>query len=248
MFAILIKFFEPEYAQMFLDGNLYFKNTGYFIDLEKKHGNKGIGDKHEGSHFRHFDPTKGVISIGLPGGQMHKLNVTKGFFTKKYEEVRQFQLTCFTGIFEEEMEHIDENTDKIKSEVIEHFKKEFPGRIPVLITNEHEFFDRLHNALQEKNVHACRGRVKYFDEHTESPFKEEDYEKDITQAFFHKRNFFKSQKEYRIITSHPVDGDSLTANLGDISDVVLNLESADTLEKIKLRKVEEGLLLTIDNE
>ena len=69
---------------------------------------------------------------------MHKLNVTKGFFTKKYEEVRQFQLTCFTGILEEDMEHIDENTDKIKSEIIEHFKR-ISGRIPVLITDEKEF-------------------------------------------------------------------------------------------------------------
>ena len=42
---------------------------------------------------------------------------------QKYEEVRQFQLTCFTGILEEDMEHIDENTDKIKSEIIEHFKR-----------------------------------------------------------------------------------------------------------------------------
>ncbi|MCU4956909.1 hypothetical protein OB990_11995 [Bacillus cereus] len=102
--------------------------------------------------------------------------------------------------------------------------------------------------MQEKDIHAYRGRVKYFDEHAESPLKEEDYEKDITQAFFYKRIFFKAQKEYRIIISHPVEGDSLTVNLGDISDVVLNLESADTLEKIKIRKVEGGFILNIDDE
>ncbi|USL02183.1 hypothetical protein LIS83_25535 [Bacillus anthracis] len=245
---MLIKFFEPEHAQMFLDGNLYFKNTGHFIDLEKKQGEKGIGDKYEGSHFRHFDPTTQEISIGLPGGQMHKLNVTKGFFAKTYEAVRQFQLTCFTGILEEDMEHIDENTDKIKVEIIEHLKKEFPGRVPVLITKEEAFFAKLHNALQEKDIHASRGYVKYFDEHAESPLKEEDYEKDLTQAFFYKRNFFSAQKEYRVITSHPVEGDSLTVNLGDISDVVLNLENADTLDRIKVRKIEGRFFITIDNE
>ena len=47
------------------------------------------------------------------------------------------------------------------------------------------------------------------------------------------KEIFQSTKEYCIITSHPVEGDSLTVNLGDISDVVLNLESADTLEKLK---------------
>ncbi|CAM4017957.1 hypothetical protein BAQ46_04335 [Bacillus paranthracis] len=245
---MLIKFFEPQYLQMFLDGNLYFKNTGYFIDLEKKYGDKGIGDKYEGSHFRHFDPTKGEIHIGLPGGQMHKINVTKGYFTQTYEAVRQFQLTCFTGIFGEEIEHIDDNTQKIKNEVIEYLKEEFPNRIPILITNEDEFFNRLHNALKEKNIHASHGSVKYFDEHAETPFEREEYEKNMIQAFFYKRNFFKAQKEYRIITSHPVEGDSLTVNLGDISDIVLNLESADTLKNFKMRKVEEGILLTIDDE
>ncbi|MCU4956910.1 hypothetical protein OB990_12000 [Bacillus cereus] len=122
---MLIKFFRPEHVQLFLNGDLYFCNTGYFIDLEKKHGDKGIGDKYEGSHFRHFDPTTGEISIGLEGGQMHKLNVTRAFFTKKYEVVRQFQLTCFTGIFEEDIEHIEGNIQKIKGEIIEYLKSSF---------------------------------------------------------------------------------------------------------------------------
>ncbi|MFE6136583.1 hypothetical protein CN467_02980 [Bacillus cereus] len=237
---MLIKFFEPEHAQMFLDGNLYFKNTGYFIDLEKKHGNKGIGDKHEGSFFRHFDPATQEIRIGIEGGQMHKMNVKKAFFTERYVETRQFQLTCFTGIAEEEdMEQVDENTKKIKDEIIARLIKEFPGRIPVLITDEKAFFDRLDNALKEKNIHACHGRVKYFDEHVESPLKEEDYRKDITQAFFYKKNFFKSQKEYRIITSHPVEGDSLTVNLGDLNECVISLENIDNLKHLTLQKVKK---------
>lgn len=45
---------------------------------------------------------------------MNKLNATKAFFTKKYEVVRQFQFTCFTGIFEEDIEHIEGNIQKIK--------------------------------------------------------------------------------------------------------------------------------------
>ena len=47
------------------------------------------------------------------------------------------------------------------------------------------------------------------------------------------KKFLQGTKEYRIITSHPVEGDSLTVNLGDISDIVLNLESADTLKNLK---------------
>ncbi|MEM5664347.1 hypothetical protein AAHB94_13165 [Bacillus toyonensis] len=63
-----------------------------------------------------------------------------------------------------------------------------------MITDEKEFFDRLDNALKEKNIHACHGRVKYFDEHVESPLKEEDYRKDITQAFFYKKTFLNHKR------------------------------------------------------
>ncbi|QIZ41378.1 hypothetical protein BHV55_06710 [Bacillus sp. RZ2MS9] len=237
---MLIKFFRPEHVQTFLDGNLYFCNTGYFIDLESEHGDKGIGDKHEGSFFRHFDPATQEIRIGLPGGQMHKIDVTRAFFTERYEAARQFQLTCFTGIVEEEdMEQVDENTKKIKDEVIAHLEKEFPGRVPVLIANENEFFDRLDNVLKEKDIHACHGFVNYFDEHAESPLKEEVYQKDITRAFFYKRNFFKPQKEYRVITSHPVEGESMTVNLGDLNECVVSLGSIDNLKLLTLQKVEK---------
>ncbi|MEM5664346.1 hypothetical protein AAHB94_13160 [Bacillus toyonensis] len=43
---------------------------------------------------------------------MHKMNVKRAFFTERYVETRQFQLTCFTGIVEEDMEQVDENTKK----------------------------------------------------------------------------------------------------------------------------------------
>ncbi|MEM5664345.1 hypothetical protein AAHB94_13155 [Bacillus toyonensis] len=39
---MLIKFFRPEHVQMFLNGDLYFCNTGYFIDLEKSMVIKGL--------------------------------------------------------------------------------------------------------------------------------------------------------------------------------------------------------------
>ncbi|MBH0358163.1 hypothetical protein U9R71_21145 [Bacillus toyonensis] len=231
---MLIKFFRPEHVQMFLDGNLYFRNTGYFIDLEETLGEKGIGDKYEGSFFRVLNPEKHLMYIELKNGKKIKMNFDRGYTTERYEAAREFQLTCFTRIPEEDMECVDEGVEKIKDEVITNLAKEFPDRIPVLITNEIEFFDRVSTALREKGVHALHSHVKYFDEHIGSPLKEEDYEKDITQAFFYKRNFFKEQKEYRIITSHPVEGDSLTVNLGDLSNCVASLEKFDTLKDLKL--------------
>ncbi|MGG0278337.1 hypothetical protein ABEY37_01015 [Bacillus pacificus] len=245
---MLIKFFRPEHVEMFLKGNLYFKNTGYFIDLESEHGEKGIGDKYEGSLFRHFDPNTHELHLNFGDGKKVKMNVTRAFFTERYEAARQFQLTCFTNIMEEDMENVDEGKQKIKKELIEELKKEFPGRVPVLVTDEIEFLNRVDKTLLEKSITALVGNVNYFDEYEVTPLEEVKYEEDISNAFLYKRDYFKSQREYRIVTKHPVEGDSLTVNLGDISDIVFNLESADTLERITVRKVEEGILLTIDNE
>lgn len=47
----------------------------------------------------------------------------------------------------------------------------------------------------------------------------------------YKRNFFKLQKEYRIITSHPVEGDSLEVKLNSIDDIVFNVGDMDKFEK-----------------
>ncbi|MEH7813230.1 hypothetical protein V7649_16425, partial [Bacillus toyonensis] len=122
---------------------------------------------------------------------------------------------------------------------IEQLEKEFSGRVPVLVTNENELFDKIHNVLEPKGIRALHGHVKYFDEQVGSTLEEEIYKKDITQAFFYKRNFFKTQKEYRIITSHPVEGGSMTLNLGDIKECVFNLESFDNLKELTLQTIKK---------
>ncbi|MCC2507562.1 hypothetical protein [Bacillus cereus] len=245
---MLFKFFRPEHVQMFLDGNLYFKNTGYFIDLESELGDKGIGDKHEGAFFRAFNPETDEMYIMLENGEKIKMNFKHGYAAERYEVSRQFQLTCFTGMFiDEDMEEVGENQLKIKQEVINELKKEFPDRVPILILNEEELFNRIDTIFSEKEIRALHGYVTYFDEHKEPPLKEEDYRKDITQAFFYKRNFFKSQKEYRIITSHPVEGDSLEAKLNSIDDIVFNVGDMDNLAKLTFMKIEQGVRVYIEN-
>ncbi|WP_448163221.1 hypothetical protein [Bacillus mobilis] len=237
---MLIKFFRPEHVQQFLDGMLYFKNAGYFIDEEEKRGNKGIGDKHEGSFFSPFNPQTHEIYISIGDGEeKHKLNITRGFSTSRYENVRQLQLTCFTAITLDDMENINVSEQKIKDELIEELKKDFEGRVPVLISDENTFFDKVKDAFETADIGAKRGFVNYFDGYKGYPLTEEEYENDITKAFFYKKDYFKSQREYRIITSHPVEGDSLELHLGDIKECVVNLESVDNLKNLMLQTIEK---------
>ena len=61
----LVKFVLPEHKENTLDGSFFFKNCGYFIDLEKEQKQKGIGDKHEASWSRNIDPETEQISYPL---------------------------------------------------------------------------------------------------------------------------------------------------------------------------------------
>ncbi|KIL74736.1 hypothetical protein [Bacillus badius] len=236
---MLIKFLRPEHVEAFMNGNIYFKNTGYFMDLEDIQGDKGIGDKYEGSFFRKFENTNEILVLeDEETGEKVELIANKGFYTERYEAVRGFQLTCFTGMLQEDFEKVDNSTCKLKSDFIEGLRKEFEGRVPVVIVNEVEFFRRLGEKLREKGINTFHSYVKYFDEYGEYPLKEDDYEKEITHAFFYKRKDFEHQKEYRIITRHPVPGDSLEIKIKTTEGMFMRFEDIDSLYKLFLEKKE----------
>ncbi|KFM99063.1 hypothetical protein D0U04_11090 [Bacillus clarus] len=54
-----------------------------FLNLENKHGDKGIGNTHKSSFFRYFEPETQEIHIGLEGREMHRIDVTRAFFMKE---------------------------------------------------------------------------------------------------------------------------------------------------------------------
>lgn len=66
---MLIKFFRPEHVQMFLNGDLYFCNTGYFIDLEKKQGKKGLAINMKVLIFDILNQQRGKLVLALKVGK-----------------------------------------------------------------------------------------------------------------------------------------------------------------------------------
>ncbi|WCL62840.1 hypothetical protein PNF29_20705 [Bacillus subtilis] len=231
---MLIKFLRPEHVSAFLDGSLFFMNTGYFIDLEKYDAkNKGIGDQYEGAHFKILDNKKDVLSIEIDG-KYHEIPYNRGFATRNNTSVHQLLLSCFTFIkFNSENFYLDGCKDeeyvyKIKPTVIEGLEKEFEGRIPVLINIE-LFFKRF-ESIVEKN-HFRRGLVQYFDEYANYPLSKDQLEKDPILALFYKRKYYEQQKEYRIILANPLGLESKTIELGDLRDCIVQFESIQDLER-----------------
>lgn len=240
---IIVKFFRPEHVLPFLQGKLFFMNAGYFIDLEETEG-RGIGDKYEGAHFRNIEPEIHQLFISTPGTDHHRipLNFTRAYSTIRYDAAREFHISCFTRLTFDDVEKVDEdsaddgepiNIYKLKKTVVENLNKEFPGRIPVLISDIQEFGNRLKIAAEKKEIGFTMAPVTYFNEFKESYLSLEDYESDIRKGFLYKRKCFEPQKEYRVFTSQPYKGESLILEMGDISDITYELENLSDM-KIKV--------------
>ncbi|MED3508022.1 hypothetical protein [Bacillus velezensis] len=239
--SMLIKFLRPEHVSGFLDGSLFFMNTGFFIDLEKNGENKGIGDKYEGAHFRLLDPQNDIIQIKIDG-EYHILPIKRGFSTESSEWIRSLLLNCFTKIKLNDPGNIylDYNKDlggdvyKIKPGILNSLEKEFEDRIPVLIHNTSLFFKRFD--AKAKEIGFKRGTVEYFDEYSNYPLSKEEVKKDFSETLFYKRKFYENQKEYRIILSNPKGLDYSTIEIGDLRDCAMQLENIQDLK---------GLFITI---
>ncbi|WP_277714223.1 hypothetical protein [Bacillus atrophaeus] len=234
---LLIKFVRPEHVTSFLDGSVFFMNTGYFIDLEKSTKNKGIGDKYEGSLFRHLDTEKSILMIEHKGEKI-VLPTIRGFMTEREESFRSIMLSCFT-IIDYSLDDLyladdlkienEEAIYKIKPSIIEGLAKEFKGRIPIIIHDHELFFDRLHKKASIEGIRYIADTVKYFDEYSKYPLTDEEVKKTNYKPLFYKRKYFEAQKEYRIIASNPSGKESLTIEVGDLRECAMQLSSIQDL-------------------
>ncbi|MED1713462.1 hypothetical protein [Bacillus paralicheniformis] len=220
MRRILFKFIEPQFLSDFLNGNVFFRRTGYFIELEKNSGDKVIGDRYEGSHFRHYDPNNESIAIKIDG-KFVPLKVSKGFMTQRYDAAQDFQLSCFVQLkLDSDFILKEDKIYNIKEDVIEGLRKDFEGRKAILVHNEKAFFHHLDKSAREMGLGICHGTVNYFDPDIETPLTEEVFERNMIASFFYKRKSYQNQKEYRIITDRPVKKESMKIHTDDLKDYI----------------------------
>ncbi|WP_440645060.1 hypothetical protein [Bacillus subtilis] len=234
---LLIKFVRPDHVTSFLDGSVFFMNTGYFIDLEKSTKIKGIGDKYEGALFKHLDTENSIFMIEHKGEKI-VIPTKRGFMTQINESFRSLMLSCFT-IIDYSLDDLyladdlkienEEAIYKIKPSIIEGLAKEFEGRIPIIIHEPNFFFERLKEKASIEKIALLADTVKYFDEYSNYPLTDEEVEKNIYKPLFYKRKYFEAQKEYRIIASNPSGEDSLTIEVGDLRECAMQLSSIQDL-------------------
>lgn len=222
---ILLKCVENQYAENMLDGDFYFSRNRYFIDLEEKQIDKGIGDKQEGVWSRIMNPQEDQVFIITEDGEELPLSFEKGIVRHTHSNLKDCPICCFTILSFKNDFDINEkqNTLTLKSEVVKKLSEQFAGRDLIVFTDIDEIIERIDTACNRENLSRTRGKVTYYDDENEShPLPLEEVESNPARKLLYKRKFFEFQKEFRYILKKPQNKDMLL-NIGNIRDIAYNL-------------------------
>lgn len=250
--SFLVKFVEKEFTESTLDGNLFFKRNGYFVDLEKEQLEKGIGDKREGNWTRYINPETHRMVLTDMNDNVIPLNVTRGVLRQTFSNLKYMPICCFVVLNLERDFDIDLESGKaeLKKELQEELINQFAGRDLIFFrnTNTEDFIiDRVKAACEREGIEHMGAKVKYYDENTEDhPMTKAEYEAEPHKGLLYKRKFFEFQREYRFILNKIEDEDYIL-KLGDIRNIAVNLgevKEGEDLFQLTIRQQEKDSLET----
>ncbi|HFO1406883.1 hypothetical protein OCE55_03710 [Bacillus paranthracis] len=222
---VLLKCVESQFTEGILDGKFYFARNSYFIDLEEKQIDKGIGDKREGVWSRVLDPKKDKLSFITEDGVEIPFTYNRCVFRQTSSELKHCPICCFVMLSVKNDFIVNEEKSilTLRPEVERKLSEQFAGRDLILITNMDEFIERMDVTCKKEKLGWMRGRVAYYDDETEChPLSREEAESNPVRTLLYKRKFFEFQKEFRYILKTPQDNDKLL-DVGNIRDIAYNL-------------------------
>jgi|SRR5699024_55785 len=232
----LLKFIDKKDADSMLNGNILFRESGYFVDLEEEQSNKDIGDALEGVWQRRIDKESHDMYIQDEGGEWVYLDFEKATFKQTYNEIKKIPITCFAILDIPEDFYEIENKYTIKSEIINNLIKEEFGKRDVIIIEFYTFMKRFKNKLKLLKYGYKADKIKYYTK--THPLSSEEYNNNPFHGLFYKESFFSYQKEYRIALRNPLETDPSLINIGDIRDIAFQI-SPNNLENVKIELTEK---------
>lgn len=192
---VFFKILNKKYLQGFLDGNLYMNNLKYFVDLERKTGQRGIGDIREGSLC---NISKHQLFIQYEGGERKEIEIGPPPGIVYDEEALEHPIFCMVGkIFIQDK--ISDKEYSCSVSLQRDLLKDFVGGqeddfCVVMIVNCFEFLERVEKALVKEGCSAKSGFIQY--RNISMPnIKDGQWVLDNT---FTKDVCFRNQSEYRI--------------------------------------------------
>ncbi|KAA0766417.1 hypothetical protein [Bacillus sp. SH5-2] len=225
--AIQVKFTKPEYLEGFLDGKLFMNNFKYFIDLEKEKKEKGQGDKLEaGFVFRGTN-----ITLHYEGKEIGKAKSAE--VVERYSEAEKLPIFCLARFESKDLSVVEESEDGLKVKIQlskedqEAFLKDF-GPIAVVLPGD--FYDRIYKTCKEKEIESTAGKVAYLDYDYHDSGRKKLFDEGSVDMFFWKDDFFRYQRECRIVLTDTFVEENLVLEVGSLRDKAIVLDTKEFFE------------------
>ena len=238
--SLIIKFGKEEHIDSMRNGNIYTNNLKYFIDLEKDHGDIGIGDRDEATlllnnvdlKITEVDTGK-EVSLGhfMFGSSGEGVKFNNNTIRLQLDEHVKMPVLCLSGINKNELKQTDSKYIlKFSEDEINHFKEEFKDYTHALIMHAGPFIERISEAADAIGTRIYCGYVSYYDPSVNQEERVDDYNS-IRRAFW-KKDLFKNQKEFRVaFDNKTIESGKVLINIGDISDISEKVTINELLDK-----------------
>src|SRR5699024_9243298 len=193
---MFVKFLDGKYLDDLLSGKLYMNNIKYFIELEKRHKNKGVGDKREAGFV--IRPDK--IYIMDPETDEITGRPVQAEIIRRYEHAPKVPVFCFTMFTAKDFVLYEENEEYIsfKLDIGEDMQKflEFGDKAVIFGPN---FREKVISASQKHKVEVKMKPIEYQTNKEIDTEKESLFQQRSPEMFFWKEEEFSYQREARLI-------------------------------------------------
>ncbi|MGE7637625.1 hypothetical protein [Peribacillus frigoritolerans] len=238
--GIQVKFTKPEFLDSFLDGNLFMNNFRSFIDLENQTKIKGQGDKLEaGFVFRGNNAT-----IYYKDKEVGRANFAE--FVERYDKAEKLPVFCFARFESKDLAVIEENEEgvQVKINLNEEdqnaFLKDFG---PTAVVLPGDFYERVANTCKDKGIHFAAGQVAYLDYNHHNDQRRKSFDAGSVDMFFWKDDFFKYQRECRVVLTDTFIDNGMMLNIGNMREKAITLDTSELFTtatfEIKYKDIEK---------
>lgn len=197
---MFVKFVEEKHLHDVLSGKLYMNNIKYFIDLEKKEKNKGVGDRKEAGFVTKPDKMY-VLDMETDKIISRPVNAE---ITLRHQLSPKVPVFCFTEFTAEDFVYLEEDEEYItfKLDLGEDSQKMFDfGDKAVILAPE--FSDKVVAASKKQDIKIIMKEVEYqsYDKGDLEKRKEKRklFEQGSSEMFFWKSEEFSYQREARLV-------------------------------------------------
>lgn len=236
---IFVKFGSKENLNKLREhGSIYMKRLGYYVEEERKSGNKGRGDLDEGVIFK---PTQIQIFDYETGNLL--LNGDQAILRDSDSVERPVYCMSCRNIYENIQSFEYPNIETIirfDEKIIEDFSSDGEKLFALIICKTDDFIARLEKALKDKGLGFTRNFVKYRDTSILYRVNGIIEHNDI----FCKNECFSHQCEYRIALEMKVE-DYYEFKIGSLEDISVMIEASSLVSGIGI-KMKAGELVPIE--